>query len=243
MIDGTLGMGYGVSSATFLIAVGLYPAIVSASVHAAEIVVSFTSGLSHLKLGNIRKDILLPLAIWGSVGAIIGAAGVVNLPAKIVKPIVCTVLFSMGIIILYRYLFRYTHKTRFRTYPYSSYKVGILGIFGGFIDALGGGGWGPICTPALIIKNEEPRIAVGTVNLAEFFVTLTTTIAFIILLGPERFRWDLVLILMVFGVIAAPIAAFLCKRLPHRILGIAIGILIILLNSKTIILSLIKFSK
>ena len=237
IIDGTLGMGYGVSSSSFLIALGLYPAIVSASVHTAEVATSFVSGISHFKMGNIRRDIFLPLIIPGVIGAVLGAMGVVNLPSKIIKPLFSIVLLSMGFLILYKYIFKFKAKQAFRNYSYASWKVAGLGFFAAFIDALGGGGWGPICTPAFLVNDEEPRKAVGTVNAAEFFVTVAATITFIVLIGLEKFRWDLVLILMVFGVIAAPLAAFLCRKIPHRPLAIAIGILIVLLNLRTIILA------
>ncbi len=240
LVDGTLGMGYGVTSSTLLISMGIYPAIASASVHTAEVLVSLFSGISHLRLGNVRRDLLLPLAGLGVIGGIIGAAGLVKLPTGPVRLVVGSVLLTMGAVIIYRSL---TQGRRANGRPraarsYSRYKLAGLGFFAALIDAMGGGGWGPICTPSLIITGSNPSEAVGSVNLAEFFVTAAISLTFIALIGPENFRWDIVLTLMAAGFISAPFSARLCRLLSARALGILIGLLIILLSARTIILTL-----
>ena len=236
LVDGTLGMGYGVTSSTLLLSLGLYPVMVSASVHTAEVATSFISGLAHWRMGNVRRGLWLPLALSGTVGGVLGALGVVTIPVALVTIAVSLVLFSMGAVMVYRFITRNGHAVNglYRTVnSYSRYKLYALGFFAAFIDALGGGGWGPICTPSLIITGSEPGKVVGSVNLAEFFVTVAITLTFIILVGPEQFRWDIVLLLMGAGFISAPLAAWLCTRLPHRVLGILVGLLIMLLSVRS----------
>lgn len=231
MVDGTLGMGYGVTSSTILISLGgIYPVIASASVHTSEVFTTLVSGVSHFKLGNVRKDILRPLVSFGVIGGIFGAYGLVKLPSQPVKLIVGLILLSMGGIIIYRFTFRYNKLNNSETRKYPINKLKVLGFFAAFIDALGGGGWGPICTSALVVTGTEPNKAVGSVNLAEFFITIATVSTFLILIGRENFRWDIVLALITGGVIAAPLAAFICKKLPKRPLGILVGIIVIILS-------------
>lgn len=241
LVDGTLGMGYGVTSATLLISIGIHPAIASASVHAAEVVISFFSGVSHWRMGNVRRSLWLPLASLGIIGGALGAYGVVSLPVVPVRVVVGIVLLLMGGLIIYRFAARdgsilINPITR---RPRAPGRLAGLGFFAAFIDALGGGGWGPICTPSLLISGEEPRYVIGSVNLAEFFVTVATTLTFIILLGVEQFRWDIVAILLLSGMISAPLAAWLCTRIPRRVLGILIGLLIVLLSTRTVVSALV----
>jgi hypothetical protein len=240
LVDGTLGMGYGVTSSTLLISMGVYPAIASASVHTAEVVVSLASGVSHLRLGNVRRDLLLPLAGLGVIGGILGAWGLVDLPGTPVRLIVGLVLLAMGGVIFYRFAIRGDGAGDDPpvSRPYSPHKLAGLGFFAAFIDAIGGGGWGPICTPSLIITGSNPREAVGSVNLAEFFVTVAITLTFMVLIGLESFRWDIVLALVLAGLVTAPLAAWLCHRLPRRVLGILVGLLVIILSLRTIALTL-----
>lgn len=234
-VGGTLGMGYGVTSATLLISLGVYPAMASASVHTAEVFVSLVSGVSHFKLGNVRKDIFLPLALLGMVGGVFGAYGLVNLPTKPIRLVVGCVLLAMGSVILYRFSFKPKENPSAPDRHHSYRKLAFLGFFAALIDAIGGGGWGPICTPSLIITGSNPRQVVGSVNFAEFFVTVAITITFIWLIGFKDFRWDIVAALLVAGLIAAPIAAFTCKKLPHPILGLLIGIAVIVLSVRMIL--------
>lgn len=226
-IDGTLGMGYGVTSSTLLISMGFYPVIVSASVHAAEVFVIFVSGISHLKFGNLQKDIFVPLTLFGVIGGILGAYGMVNLPISAVKFFVSTTLLVLGCVIFHKSINGNMNKIKEKIL---AKKLSPLGFLAGFVDAVGGGGWGPICTPVFIINGTEPRKAIGTVNLAEFFVTLSITITFVLLIGIEKFQWDMVAVLILAGMAIAPIAAYLCRRFSPNALGILVGLLIIVLN-------------
>lgn len=251
-IDGTIGMGYGAFSASLLIGMGIYPAIASASVHAAEIVTTLVSGGSHLWFGNVKREWLLPLVIPGVVGGAMGAYFLASIPGDTVKPFIAAFLLILGVIVLYRFARKKAAApvpsenpgtssdsvaAPSRTFPK---KLPTLGFIAAFMDAVGGGGWGPIATPGLILtENVEPRKVVGTVNLAEFFITIAITVTFIATLGLEQFRWDLVCCLLIGGVIAAPTAAYLCKRLPTKALGIFVGLALIGFNLRTIILTLI----
>lgn len=229
MVDGTLGMGYGVTSSSLLISFGISPLIASSSIHTAELFVTFMSGVSHFKFGNVRKDLLWPLISFGVLGGILGACGLVKLPSKPIKLIVGLILLSMGGVILFRSMFKY-RKINLEIRTYSANKLRALGFFAAFIDAIGGGGWGPICTPTLVITGTEPNKAVGSVNLAEFFITLAITSTFISLMGFENFRRDIILAFLIGGAIAAPLAAFCCRKLPRRLLGIFVGLLVMILS-------------
>jgi uncharacterized membrane protein YfcA len=234
-VDGTLGMGYGVFSASLLVSIGLYPVIASASVHTAEIFTTFLSGVSHFKLGNVKRDLVLSLAIPGVIGGVAGAYFLASVPGKTIKPFVAAILLAMGLLILYRVLLR-KNPIPSENNGHSRVKLTLLGLVAGFMDAVGGGGWGPIATPSLILSgNDEPRQVVGSVNLVEFFVTLAETLTFLIMIGPEAFRWDIVVALLIGGAIAAPLAAFTCKKLPHKALGGLIGVALVGLNVRTLL--------
>ena len=234
IIDGALGMGYGVTSSTLLISFGIPPALASACAHTSELFTTFVSGISHFKFGNVRKDLLLPLISFGIIGGILGACGLVTLPSKPIKLVVGLILMSMGGLIFYRFLFRRGKiNTEIKTYLPSRLRA--LGFFAAFIDAMGGGGWGPICTPSLVLTGTEPDKAVGSVNLAEFFITIAIASTFLALIGHEKFRWDLVLALAIGGIVAAPLAAFICRKLPKRILGIFVGIVVIILSFRMLL--------
>ncbi len=236
IIDGTLGMGYGVSSSAILISSGIPPLLASASVHTSELFVTLVSGAAHFKFGNVRKDLLWPLASLGVIGGIIGACGLVKLPSKPIKLVVGLILLVMGIIILYRFIFMQKKIVNSEQKKYPVNKLRALGFFAAAIDAMGGGGWGPICTPTLVVTGTEPNKAVGSVNLAEFFVTVAITSTFVLLIGTENFRWDLVIALLIGGIIAAPLAAFSCKKLPKRLLGILVGLIVVALSLRMVLI-------
>jgi uncharacterized membrane protein YfcA len=238
-IDGTLGMGYGVSSTSLLVTIGLAPAIASASVHTAEIVTTLVSGIAHHQLGNVKRELVFPLAIPGVIGGVLGAYFLSSIPGKTIKPWVTGLLLTMGCLIVYRFLT--CTKRGGAGKRLSRPKMFLLGLVAAFLDAVGGGGWGPVATPSLILaENDQPHEVVGSVNLVEFFVTLAETITFALTIGLEAFRWDIVVALLVGGIIAAPVAAWVCKRLPHRTMGVLIGVLLILLNVRTLILIFVK---
>ena len=233
LVDGTLGMGYGASSSSMLIAAGFLPAVVSASVHAAEIFTSFASGVSHFKLGNVDKKIVFPLTGGGVVGGVIGACLLSNIDGRLFKPYIGLLLMIIGIKILFTFLKK---KTGFEVKNHISTRFLIpLGLVGGAVDAIGGGGWGPICTSTIIsARNADPRKAVGSVNASEFLVTLAITITFAIALGLETFLWHITLPLMIGGVIAAPLSAYTCKKISPGNLGVAIGLILIMLNLRAV---------
>ena len=230
MIDGALGMAYGVSSTTFLLSIGIPPAIASASVHTAEIFTSGVSGFFHLKFGNVDKELFKKLLIPGVIGGIFGAYILISIPGKIIKPFVAIYLLIMGLLIL-RKAFKKIQEKKVRT------KLFPLGIVGGFFDAIGGGGWGPIVTSTLVARGNNPRVSIGSVNLAEFFVTVAEVATFFTMIGLFRY-WQIIFGLIIGGVIAAPLAAYVCKKLPSRVLMIIVGVLIIALSIRTIYLVL-----
>ena len=228
MIDGAIGMAYGVSSMTFLLATGVPPVAASASVHMAQVFTTAVSGLSHLKLGNVDKTLFKKLLIPGVIGGILGAYILAAVPGKIVKPFVTAYLLVMGFIILLKTLGRIQErKVRTRLAP--------LALVGGFFDAVGGGGWGPIVTSSLLARGNNARLTIGSVNLAEFFVTLFESIAFIIV-AVGLMRWHIIAGLIVGGAMAAPLAAYVCKKLSARSLTMIVGGSIALLAITTIFL-------
>ena len=229
MIDGALGMAYGVSSTTFLLSIGIPPAAASASVHAAEVCTTAVSGLSHLTLGNVNKDLFKKLLIPGVIGGILGAYILTTVPGEKIKPFVNIYLLVMGIVILRKALQKAQAKqTKVPPVP--------LGLVGGFFDAIGGGGWGPIVTTTLVATGNNPRLAIGSVNLAEFFVTVCESITFFLTIG--LVHWKIIAGLLIGGVCAAPLAAYICKKLPTRLLMAMVGVLIIVLSVRTLYLTL-----
>ncbi len=230
IIDGTLGMAYGVSSTTFLLSIGIAPAAASASVHTAEIFTTAVSGLSHWRFGNVDTALLKRLLIPGVIGGGAGAYLLTAVPGDIIKPFVSAYLLVMGVVILAKAIRKQTTEANVTTHLIP------LGLIGGFFDAVGGGGWGPIVTTTLVARGNNPRWAIGSVNLTEFFVTLSESIVFILTIGLTH--WQVIVGLLVGGIVAAPVAAYACKRLPARALMILVGILIIALSIRTIYLAL-----
>ncbi len=228
MIDGALGMAYGVTSTSFLLSLGLSPATASASVHASEIFTTATSGFFHLRFGNVQKKLVLRLLIPGVIGGVAGAYILTEMPMGLITPIVAGYLLLMGMIIVYK-AFRPT-KAEPRT------PLIPLGLIGGFFDAIGGGGWGPIVTSTLVARGNQPRYVVGSVNLAEFFVTISQSLTFVMTIG--LIHWKVILGLMIGGVTAAPLAAVVAKRLPVKPFMILVGVLIILVSIRNLYLSL-----
>jgi len=244
-IDGTVGMGYGAFSASILIGIGIVPALASASIHTAEIFTTLISGVSHWRFGNVKREWLLLLVIPGAVGGALGAYFLASLPGNVMKPFIAGFLLIMGVLILFRFARpkKETSNSRLSTAlsnpKISKQRIGILGFIAAFFDAVGGGGWGPIATPGLILtENTEPRKVIGTVNMAEFFITIVIAATFFITLGTEEYDWSMIGMLLVGGVIAAPLAAYLCKKLPARILGIIVGTALILYNLRTLLVAI-----
>jgi uncharacterized membrane protein YfcA len=229
MIDGILGMAYGVSATSMLLSFGVSPAVASASVHTAEVVTTGFSGVAHWRSGNVVASFVRKLVIPGVIGGCTGAYLLTEIPATVIKPVIAAYLLVMGLIILAKAWQRGVHVG-------SEKHLFPLGLFGGFFDAIGGGGWGPIVVGTLLARGNEPRTTIGSVNLAEFFVTFATSVTFILTIGLTS--WMPVVGLAVGGALAAPIAARLTGRIPARPLMVAVGVLVILLSLRTILMAM-----
>ena len=234
LVDGSLGMAYGVTSTTLLLAVGISPALASASVHIAEVGTCAMSGVSHWRFGNVDWSKIVWLAVPGAIGAFLGAVVLVSvITAEAAEPIVAVFLFSLGIFILARFSFR-RHERPVRERPVPRAFMGPLGFVAGFLDAAGGGGWGPISTPTLLSSGRmQPRKVIGTVDASEFLVAFAASVGFLISLSFADIPWQLVGALLLGGLIAAPIAAWIVRILPARIMGTAVGGFILIVNMKT----------
>ena len=234
LIDGSLGMAYGVTSSTLLLAAGVAPAAASAAVHFSEIGTSLVSGFSHHKLGNVDWRTVSILAIPGFVGAFAGATFLSSLPGDQAKPWVAGILLALGLYVIWRFLALGGRRPTFKARPSAAFLMP-MGVVGGALDAIGGGGWGPVGTTSLLSSGRlEPRKVVGSIDTSEFVVAVGGSLGFIIALGSQGINWGYAGALLVGGVIAAPVAAWLVKHLAARVLGVAAGGLIVLTNSKTI---------
>lgn len=234
MIDGALGMAYGVTATTFLLSVGITPAAASASVHASEVFTSGVSGYMHLKFGNVNSKLFKTLVIPGVIGAILGAYVLSSLEdySSYIKPIVSVYTLFLGAIIIRKALIKRQEKKQLK-------RVGWLALFGGYLDSIGGGGWGPIVSSTLIASGRHPKYTIGSVNLTEFFVSLASSLTFFFVIGLGYLHVIIGLILG--GVIAAPIAARLANKLPVKTMMILVGIVIIIVSLRQIILGVPKF--
>lgn len=233
LVDGSLGMAYGVTSTTLLLAVGLTPAIASASVHISEIGTTLASGVSHWRFGNVDWQKIGWMAVPGGVGAFLGAVLLSSVPGELAKPFVAIFLFSLGIYILVRFAFNQAGNL-INDKPLPRRFLSPLGLFAGFMDAIGGGGWGPISTPTLLSSGRmEPRKVVGTVDTSEFVVALSASVGFLLALSWSQIPLGVVGALLAGGLVAAPIAAWAVRHLNARVLGTAVGGFILLTNAKT----------
>jgi uncharacterized membrane protein YfcA len=231
MVDGAIGMAYGISASTALLSMGVPPATASACVHAAETFTTGASGLAHWKLGNIDKKLLARLIIPGMIGGALGAYALSNLPGDTIKPFIAIYLLLLGLFIVWKAV-----GQKEKLEGVEPRAVAPLGLFGGFLDAIGGGGWGPIVTSSLLGQGTTPRYAIGTVNIAEFFVTLTISTTFFLTVGLDL--WPIIAGLILGGIIAAPFAAFATKHLPDKVLMIMVGTVVVLLSLRTLVHSL-----
>lgn len=229
MIDGALGMAYGVSSTTFLLSTGVGPALASASVHMAEVFTTLVSGLAHLRFGNVDRALFRRLVVPGVLGGVLGAYVLSELPGDTIKPYIAIYLMLMGLRILWK-AWRRQEKSARRVR-----RIVPLGLAGGFFDAIGGGGWGPIVTSTLVANGHNPRTSVGSVNAAEFFVTFSQSVVFLITI--QLANWEIIAGLITGGVIAAPLAALVCRRLSARKLMFFVGVLIVVLSLRTLVLT------
>lgn len=233
IIDGALGMAYGVSSNTFLLSLGLPPAAASASVHMAEVVTTGVSGAAHWRLGNIDWKLVKRLLVPGVVGGVAGAYLLTSIDGDIIKPYIAGYLLLMGAYIIYK-AFRNNGHVNDGTH---TARVSVLGLIGGFCDAIGGGGWGPVVTTTLVARGKNPRLTIGSVNFSEFFVTFAESVTFVLALSFSQY-WQIILGLLIGGAIAAPLAARVTKNLPLKALMALVGALIVILSIRTIYLAL-----
>ncbi|KAB7665913.1 sulfite exporter TauE/SafE family protein [Bacillus sp. B1-b2] len=238
LIDGALGMAYGVTSTSLLLAFSISPAVASASVHLAEVVTTAASGASHIKFGNVDKQTVYRLIIPGSIGAFAGATFLSNLPGDLAKPYISLFLLLLGVYVLLRFLVKFRPSEERKQLDLSKKQAIPLGLIAGFADATGGGGWGPIATPVLLSKKGiSSRKVVGTVDTSEFAIAVSATLGFFISLGWEQVNWLWVGALMLGGLIAAPIAAWLVQKIHPQLMGVLVGGFIILVNARTLLTS------
>lgn len=229
MVDGAIGMAYGLTATTVLIALGTSPAVASASVHAAEVFTSGASGYAHWRAGNVDRRLMLRLAVPGVLGGVAGALFASLTPVGVIRPLVGLYLVAMGMLILWRAL-----RPRGEAPP--PRRVFPLGLAGGFLDAAGGGGWGPLVVSTLIGRGNAPRIAIGSTNAAEFFVTFAITVAFLGAIGLDL--WVVILGLVAGGVLAAPFAALAARAIPPRALMAMVGSALLLLAGWSVLRNL-----
>ncbi|RAK58079.1 sulfite exporter TauE/SafE family protein [Phenylobacterium deserti] len=231
VIDGAMGMAYGVISSSVLMAFGVPPAAASASIHAAEVFTTAATATSHMTHKNVDWRLFLPLALAGVVGAVLGVTVLTGVPGEAVKPFVAAYLAVVGIYILVRAAREIRTKRLHRAW------AAPIGVAGGFLDALGGGGWGPVVSSTMVGAGVEPRRAIGTVGASEFLVTCTVSAAFLAALlsgrweeaGDLRQHGTAVAGLVVGGLLAAPFAGLIVKKVPARPMTLAVGVLILLL--------------
>lgn len=227
LVDGALGMAYGVTASSLLLGLGVPPAVASATVHAAECFTTGTSALSHRAFGNIDKALFRRLLLPGVLGAAAGAYLLAKLPGDALKPWVAGYLLVMGTVIVLK---------AFGDFPPRSVTTHVapLGFFGALIDAVGGGGWGPIVASNLLARGNAFRVTVGSVNAVEFFVTLTASLVFLLTLGLSH--WGIIVGLAIGGVAAAPLGAWLVKHVRPKPMLCFVGLLVIALSVRTLLL-------
>jgi uncharacterized protein len=237
LVDGSLGMAYGVTSTTLLLAIGTNPAAASATVHLAEIGTTLASGFSHWKFGNVDWKVVAKIGIPGAVGAFAGATFLSSLSTETAAPLMSIILLVLGLYILVRFTAVGLPKGNLGK-PLRKRFLAPLGVVAGFVDSTGGGGWGPVGTPAILASGRlEPRKTIGSIDTSEFLVAIAASLGFIIGIGSEGVNFTWVIALLIGGLIAAPIAAWLVRHIPPRVLGSLVGGVIILTNIRTLLRS------
>ena len=225
LIDGALGMAYGVTASSLLLGFGVPPAVSSATVHAAECFTTGASAVSHHAFGNIDRKLFRRLLLPGMLGAGIGAYLLTTIDGNALKPWIAGYLLLMGVVILFK-AFRELVPREVTSH------VSTIGFIGALLDAMGGGGWGPIVASNLIARGHELRLTVGSVNAVEFFVTLTASVVFLMTIGLSH--WVIVLGLALGGVVAAPFGAWLVRFVRPKLLMPVVGLLVVGLSSRTL---------
>ncbi len=228
MVDGALGMAYGVTATTILLSHGVAPSVASASVHTAEVFTTAASGASHWRLGNVERALLLRLAGPGVAGGVVGAYFLSAYPGEKLRPFVALYLLMAGIIVLMRGI-----RAHCVDHELGPGKTMLCGLCAGFLDAAGGGGWGLLVTSSLVWGGLTPRKAIGTACLAEFFVTTSVSLTFLATIGLEL--WPVILGLIIGGVIAAPIAALAARHIPDRPMMVVVGLMVMALSMRELL--------
>ncbi|MBW9205053.1 sulfite exporter TauE/SafE family protein [Mumia sp. zg.B17] len=237
LVDGSLGMAYGVTSTTLLLAIGTNPAAASATVHLAEIGTTLVSGAAHWRFGNVDWKVVAKIGIPGAIGAFAGATFLSSLSTEAAGPLMSVILLALGLYILVRFTAKGLPKGNLGK-PLRKRFLTPLGLFAGFVDATGGGGWGPVGTPAILASGRlEPRKTIGSIDTSEFLVAIAASLGFIVGIGSAGVDYTWALALLIGGAIAAPIAAWLVRHIPPRVLGSLVGGLIILTNTRTLLKS------
>ena len=226
IVDGAIGMAYGLVSTSVLLSFGVPLTTASASVHAAEVFTTGASALSHWRLGNVDRKLFLRLAPAGMIGGGIGAYVLTAAPAEIMRPLVSLYLATMGGVIPWKALRGSLPQTK------APKHVAALGLCGGFVDAVGGGGWGPLVASTLVGRGTTARLAIGSTNAAEFLLTLTISATFVMTVGLDP--WPVIAGLVLGGVLAAPLAAYATRWLPERWLMLIVGAVIVLLSLREV---------
>jgi uncharacterized membrane protein YfcA len=239
LVDGALGMAYGVTSTSLLLIAGVNPAAASASVHLAEVGTTLVAGASHWRFGNVDWKLVLRLGVPGAIGAFLGATVLSALSTENAAPYMAGVLLALGVYVLLRFSIRPPAVAVERVSPHRSKFLSPLGVVAGFVDASGGGGWGPVATPALLTAGRTaPRTVIGSVDTSEFLVALAASVGFLFGLGSAVLDPWTIGGLLLGGVLAAPLAAWLVTKIPAPVLGSAVGGIIVLTNTRTILRSL-----
>ncbi|MEO3747562.1 sulfite exporter TauE/SafE family protein [Plantactinospora sp. B5E13] len=237
LVDGSLGMAYGVTSTTLLLAIGTNPAAASATVHLAEIGTTLASGAAHWRFGNVDWKVVAKIGVPGAIGAFAGATFLASLSTEVAAPVMALLLLALGVYILVRFTAFGIRRDRLGL-PLRKRFLAPLGLVAGFVDSTGGGGWGPVGTPAILASGRlAPRKVIGSIDTSEFLVAVAASVGFLVGLGSENVDFAWVAVLLLGGVVAAPIAAWLVRHIPPRILGSAVGGLIIVTNTRTLLRS------
>ena len=225
-------MGFGITSASLLTILGYGAVAASAGTHAAKVGTTLVSGVSHWREGNVDWRVLITVGVPGAVGSFIGAVVLTNIALDGARIWMAAILFLLGLSIIARFGYG---KSLFPAMKLRTRNLWPIGLFGGFVDATGGGGWGPVATPSLMtVTKHKPHRIVGTVSASEFLVAASASIGFLFGAGKTGVPWLAVLGLVIGGVITAPIAARLTKRAPTAPLGVAVGGMVLMANTAVI---------
>jgi len=237
LVDGSLGMAYGVTSTTLLLAIGTNPAAASATVHFAEIGTSLMSGIAHWRFGNVDWKVVAKIGLPGALGAFVGAQVLTGLSTEVAAPVMSLILLALGVYILLRFTLWGLNRKNLGK-PMRKRFLAPLGLLAGFVDATGGGGWGPVGTPAILASGRmEPRKVIGSIDTSEFLVAVAASLGFLLALGSQGVDAVWALGLLAGGLVAAPLAAWLVRYVPARMLGSLVGGMIVLTNTRTLLRS------